>query len=279
MLVQKTVISPKPIFSFGWLELWKYRELLYFFSWKEIKIRYKQAALGVIWTLIQPLAMMALFILVLSQGMGIQTGGIPAPLYYLSALLIWNLFNHTVTSAAQSMITNSQIIKKVYFPRLLIPISAAITSSFDFFVGLVIYFMVVGYYDFHQEIHVQWFYLIVCILLAYFVCVLTAFSLGTFLCAINVKYRDVRYMLPFLIQALFFITPVIYTVSKIDSAWARTILSLNPLHFSIELIRQNIDVAQGVYIPEMSWIFGLVVLYLVAIYTFRKMELYFADIV
>ncbi|MBL0024724.1 MAG: ABC transporter permease [Saprospiraceae bacterium] len=110
------IIKPKSAFTFGWKELWVYRELLYFFTWKEIKIRYKQAALGIVWTLLQPLAMMIIFVLLLSRGLGIKTGNMPAPIYYLSGLLIWNLFNHAVTNAAQSMVSNSNIIKKIYFP-------------------------------------------------------------------------------------------------------------------------------------------------------------------
>ncbi|MBK8515184.1 MAG: ABC transporter permease [Saprospiraceae bacterium] len=133
------IIKPKSTFTFGWEELWEYRELLYFFTWKEIKVRYKQAVLGILWTILQPLAMMTIFVLLLSQGLGIKTGNIPAPIYYLSGLLIWNLFSHAVTNASQSMVSNANIIKKIYFPRLVIPISAVLTASFDFAISLFLF--------------------------------------------------------------------------------------------------------------------------------------------
>ena len=110
------VINPRSSFAVNWQELWQYRELLYFFAWKEVKVRYKQAVLGVAWTLLQPLAMMAVFIVLLHRGLGVSTGEIPPPLYYLSGLIIWNLFNHAVTNAAGSMVSNANIIKKIYFP-------------------------------------------------------------------------------------------------------------------------------------------------------------------
>ena len=141
------IIKPKSAFTFGWKELWQYRELLYFFTWKEIKVRYKQAALGILWTILQPLTMMIIFVLLLSQGLGIKTGNLPAPMYYLSGLLIWNLFNHGVTHASQSMVSNANIIKKIYFPRLVIPISAVLTSSFDFLINLVLFISLTIYYE------------------------------------------------------------------------------------------------------------------------------------
>ena len=234
------IIKPKSVFNLGWKELWQYRELLYFFTWKEIKVRYKQAALGILWTLLQPLAMMTIFVLLLAQGMGLKTGKIPAPVYYLCGLLIWNLFNHGVTHASQSMVSNANIIKKIYFPRLVIPLSAVLTSSFDFMISLVLFYGLLLYYSIINSFSVAWLHLGISILIAYIIVIFTAFSLGTFLSAINVKYRDVRYVLPFLIQTLFFITPVMYDTSIIKQPWIKTILELNPLNFAIDLIRNNI---------------------------------------
>jgi lipopolysaccharide transport system permease protein len=280
-LSSEIIIKPKSVFTLGWKELWQYRELLYFFTWKEIKVRYKQAALGIIWTLLQPLAMMAIFVLLLSQGLGIQTGNIPAPTYYLSGLLIWNLFNHAVTHASQSMVSNANIIKKIYFPRLVIPISAVLTSSFDFIISLVLFYGLLIYYTSIDLINVSWFNLTFSIIIGYSIAVFTSFSLGTFLSAINVKYRDVRYILPFLIQTLFFITPVMYDTSIIKQPWIKTILELNPLNFAIELVRNNITNISNFFWPEISIYVPLLilVLYTIAIVTFRKTEAYFADIV
>lgn len=276
-----TIIRPKKVFNLGIFELWQYRELLYFFTWKEIKVRYKQAALGILWTLLQPLAMMTIFVLLLSEGLGIKTGSVPAPIYYLSGLLIWNLFNHAVTNASQSMVSNANIIKKIYFPRLVIPISAVLTSSFDFMISLFLFYGLLIYYSFSGEIFISWFSLTFSLFIAYLISVFTAFSLGTFLSAINVKYRDVRYVLPFLIQTLFFITPVMYDTSIIKQAWIKTILELNPLNFAIELVRNNITNTSNIFWSEISFFVAVVIilLYLIAIVTFRKTEAYFADIV
>jgi len=280
-LAPEIIIKPKSVFTLGWKELWQYRELLYFFTWKEIKVRYKQAALGILWTLLQPLAMMIIFVLLLSEGLGINTGQIPAPIYYLSGLLIWNLFNHGVTHASQSMVSNANIIKKIYFPRLVIPISAVLTSSFDFMISLLLFYGLLLYYSFILTFDIAWLNLGTSIMIGYIITVFTAFSLGTFLSAINVKYRDVRYVLPFMIQTLFFITPVMYDTSIIKEPWIKNVLELNPLNFAIELMRSNISNTSSFIWPEISvWVpIVMVVLYIVAIYTFRKTEAYFADIV
>ncbi|MBK9566959.1 MAG: ABC transporter permease [Saprospiraceae bacterium] len=197
------IIKPRSSFAINWQELWQYRELLYFFAWKEVKVRYKQAVLGVAWTLLQPLAMMAVFIILLNRGLGVSTGEIPPPLYYLSGLIIWNLFNHAVTNAAGSMVSNANIIKKIYFPRLVIPISSVLVSSFDFLISLILFFVLILYYQISGNIDISLLLLIPTVLLAYFITAITAFSLGTFLSAINVKYRDVRYALPFLYRVCF----------------------------------------------------------------------------
>jgi lipopolysaccharide transport system permease protein len=278
---QEIIIKPKSAFTFGWIEIWAYRELLFFFTWKEVKVRYKQAALGLMWTLLQPLAMMFIFVTFLSKGLGIETGNLPAPVYYLSGLLIWNLFNHAVTYASQSMVSNSNIIKKIYFPRLVIPISAILTSSFDFLINLVLFFSMLVYYSVTKTIDISWLNLFTSVFIAYAISIFTAFSLGTLLSAINVKYRDVRYVLPFLIQTLFFITPVMYDTSIIQQSWIRNILSLNPLNFAIEIIRNNIVDGSIFEIPQITlWVPMLItMLYIISIYTFRKTEAYFADIV
>ena len=275
------IIKPKSVFTFGWKELWQYRELLYFFTWKEIKVRYKQAFLGILWTLLQPLAMMLIFVLLLSQGLGLKTGAIPTPIYYLSGLLIWNLFNHSVTYASQAMVGNGNIIKKIYFPRLVIPISATLTASFDFLISLGLFLGLLLYYEINSDLAFSWMNLIISVLIGYIVTIFTAFSLGTFLSAINVKYRDVRYILPFLIQTLFFITPVMYDTSVIQQPWIKQILQLNPLNFAIELIRNNLTNISSFALPSITlWVPAIVIiLYMIAIYTFRKTEAYFADIV
>jgi lipopolysaccharide transport system permease protein len=275
------VIKPRSSFAVNWQELWQYRELLYFFAWKEVKVRYKQAVLGVAWTLLQPLAMMVVFIVLLHRGLGVSTGEIPPPIYYLSGLVIWNLFNHAVTNAAGSMVSNAHIIKKIYFPRLVIPISSVLVSSFDFLISLLLFFSLVLYYHISGIIEVSWLMVIPAVLIAYIITAITAFSLGTFLSAINVKYRDVRYALPFFVQSLFFITPVMYDGRVIQSAWIVNVLQWNPLYWAIDMVRQallgNLIWGQS---SDIWWIgLVLVLMFMIAIYVFRKTEAYFADIV
>ena len=275
------IIRPAQTFSLGWSELWRYRELLYFFTWKEIKVRYKQAALGVVWTWLQPLSMMVVFTLVLHKGLGLSTGSVPAPLYYLSGLLIWNLFNHSVTQAAQSMVSHGNIIKKIYFPRLVIPISAIGTSTFDFLISLILFFGLTIYYILQGQVDISIPSLILAFFVAYVVTAFTAFSLGTGLAAINVKYRDVRYALPFFIQSLFFITPVMYDTKIIDNVWAQRLLELNPLQYAIQLVRGTLNDQGATVFLDFPWYLPIILIfsYFCALYVFRKMEAYFADIV
>ncbi len=276
----KVHIKAKSSFTLGWAELWQYRELLFFFAWKEIKVRYKQAVLGIAWTLIQPLAMMTIFVLLLSDGLGLDTGLIPPPLYFLSGLLIWNLFNHTVTNASNAMINNADIIKKIYFPRLIIPLSSALTATFDFIINIGLFIAMILYYSISGKIEISLLNLGYSLIVAYFITIITAFSLGTFLSAINVKYRDIRYVLPFVIQILFFITPVMYDSHNLRNIWAKHIFSYNPLHYAIEIVRHSLSAKlSDIAVIDFQLIIILVLSFCIAIFTFRKTEAYFADIV
>lgn len=268
-------------FSIGWKELWRYRELLYFFTWKELKVRYKQAFLGVMWTLIQPLAMMIILVLVLSKGLGLETGIIPVPIFYLSGLLIWNLFSQSVSGAANSMVSNANIIRKIYFPRLIIPLSSILTASFDYMISIVLFVGIGWWYHYTEGFDFPMTAVLVSFLLAWMITIVTAFGIGTLLSAINVKYRDVRYALPFLIQSLFFITPVMFDSKQFSQPILQTILHLNPLHYAIQTIRNVLTDGQLEIMGNMSWHLPLILitLYLLGMYVFRRMEAYFADIV
>lgn len=277
------VIKIKPVsaFSFGFKEVWDHRELLFFFAWKEIKIKYKQAFLGLVWTLIQPLFMMLVFMLLLSEGLGISTGSLPPPLYYLSGLLFWNLFSHTLTHASQSMISNSDIIRKVYFPRLAIPISSVIVSTVDFAAGLLLLGAMIFYYMISGTIEFSGLSFFGALLYGYLLTALTAFGLGTLLASVNVKYRDVRYVLPFMIQSMFFITPVIYDSTLLKSGFISGLLHWNPLHAAIGSVRHSINpgVGEVVFMNTFHLIPLFAILLMGAIYVFRRTEAYFADIV
>lgn len=275
------VIKPPKKFSFGWTELWQYRELLYFFSLKEIKIRYKQAVLGVLWTWLQPLILMTIFVFVLHKGIGLSTDNIPSPLYYLSGLLIWNLFSQGVNQAAQSMLSHGNIIKKIYFPRLVIPISAILTASFDYVINLIIFIILLVYFQVSDGMSVNWSMLLFALFIAYFITIVTSFSIGTFLAAVNVKYRDVRYILPFITQGLFFVTPIMYDGNSLKLAWLERTLAFNPLNYAIQTVRTSLGNGSwsNLELIPFGMVGILIIIFFVAIYTFRKMEAYFADIV
>lgn len=280
ILYKEIVIKPLNSLTTGWKEIWQYRELLYFFAWKEVKVLYKQAFLGVIWTVLQPLAMMLIFVLIFSKGLGLHTGAIPAPLYYLCGLLIWNLFNQSITGAANSMVGNANIIKKIYFPRLIIPLSAILTASFDFVISLLILIVFGLYYSLKMQLDFEVLPLIVSFGYAYLITIVLAFGIGTLLSAINVKYRDVRYALPFFVQSLFFITPVMFDNESLNTSFLRVVLALNPLHHAISSVRNTLE-SGYLNLSSISWTMPIILLIIaiIGLFVFRKTEAYFADIV
>ncbi len=268
------IIERQHRFSLGLKELIRYRELFYFFTWRDIKVKYKQAALGFLWAILQPLAMMLIFTLIFSHGLKASSEGIPYPVFVLSGLIIWNIFSTGLLNSANSMVTNANIIRKIYFPRLIIPMSAILTSLFDFCFALLIYIGVLFFY--HQP--VDGWKLLYCLPLSIFLTVITTLGLGTFLAAWNVKYRDFQYIIPFMIQFLLFVNPVVYS-SKIFEHGALTwIMKLNPLANAINLSRGAFT---GNPVDWVSVLYGFAValiLFITGIYTFRKTESYFADL-
>lgn len=267
-------IKPQNKFSLGLPELWRYRELFYFFTWRDVKVKYKQAALGILWAILQPLIMMVTFTLIFSKALNVSSDGIPYPVFAISGLLIWNIFSNGLLNSANSMIANANIIKKIYFPRLIIPISAILTALVDFVFALIIYTAVLIYY--HQEVSVLklFLYLPLGILLT----LITTFGLGTFLSALNVKYRDFQYMLPFMIQFLLFANPVLYSVKSFDNPWINGFMKANPVASAIQLCR-SIFTGSAVDWQAVALGFATAFLFLfIGIFTFRKTEAYFADL-
>ena len=270
----KTIIRPASGINLHLRELWQYRELLYFFAWRDIKVKYKQTFLGIAWALLQPLGMMLIFVLLFSRSSLAQTpGDLPYPLFVLSGLVLWNFFYTAVSQASESMITNANIIRKIYFPRLVIPLSSLIAALLDLLIGLVLLFIFCIIYK--QPLSPEALFLLpaAIVLLA-----IAAFGLGAFLGALNVKYRDFRYALPFLLQALFFASQVIYASNLVQQTWARYFFALNPVNAAIELARSAFGAATD---PAIIWI-GLasaVTIAFVGVLYFKKTESYFADIV
>lgn len=267
-------IGPKTQFSFNFKELWAYKELFYFFTWRDVKVKYKQTFLGVIWAVIQPLAMA--LILNFSIGNNISKNNalqIPYIVFVFSGFILWTVFAGGLTNAANSMVSNANIIKKIYFPRLVIPLSAVLSNVFDFFFALIIFFLLSAIYSVPLSL-----WALLCIPVGLFLTVLAALGTGVLLSALNIKYRDFRYVVPFLIQGLLFLTPVIYPVTISENAIVSFILKCNPVGAGLEIFKgsytnYHIDTSVIYYSLIMN---GLI--FFAGIYYFRKTESYFADL-
>lgn len=273
-------IKPNKDMRLGVRELWSYRELFYFFSWRDIKVKYKQTLLGFLWAILQPLLMMMIFVVFFSKFLNVPTDQIPAPIFYFSGLLLWNLFSSGLSNSANSMVENANIIKKVYFPRLIIPLSALLVSGFDFLMGFVIFLGILAYYYFSvPDFSFNILYFIIYFPLGFLLATLSACGLGTFLASLNVKYRDFRYVIPFLIQFLLFVSPVIYPVSIFENSPILEKLSaLNPLTGALILGRAGLTETNPDWILIGISFLSAIFLTIVGLYYFRKTESYFADL-
>ena len=269
----KTIIKPPAGVTINFKELWQFRELFYFFAWRDIKVKYKQTFLGIAWALLQPLAFMLLFTFIFSRTLKLDFSvSIPYPVFVLSGIITWNLFNASVSHAGESMIQNANIIKKIYFPRLIIPTSALLVSLFDFLMAFIVFLAITIFY-----LPIQWT-AILYFPAAILVCLLAAFGAGSFLSALNVKYRDFRYVLPFLLQLLFFSSSVIYPLSVIDNKTVKILLALNPVNSALELFRAPLANNAPDTTIVLTGAGTTLLLCLLGIVYFRRTESYFADI-
>lgn len=275
VIPMETVIRPRR----GWVgiglkELWKYRELVYFFAWREIKVRYKQTLLGALWAIFQPLTAMVVFTVFFGGFARMPSDGIPYPIFVYVGLILWNYFSFGLSHSSSSMIENADIVQKIYFPRIIIPISSCLVGLVDFFIASFILLVLMFYYGYMPRLGGLVFmpFLI-------FITFLSSLGLGSFLAALNVKYRDVRYIIPFFIQMFMFLTPVIYPVSIVGSRF-RWLLALNPMSGIVESSRRLILGIGTVdwHILSMSAIIA-VVLFVIGISYFRNTERFFADII
>ncbi len=209
--------------ALGFREAWAYRELLYFFVWRDVKVRYKQTALGVIWSVFQPVMIMLLFSLIFGHLAKLSTGGVPYPIFFYAAYMPWQVFALGLTQASTSLVGNQQLLTKVYFPRLLIPVGAVLAGMVDFLIGFVV---LIAFYVFYYGVHPRVSLLALPGLIV--LSALTAIAVGVWLSALNVRYRDVQYTLPFLTQFWFFATPIAYSATLIPAEW-RPLYALNPM--------------------------------------------------
>ena len=258
--------------SIGFAELWAYRDLLYFLTWRDIKVRYKQTALGAGWAILQPLFMMIVFSLFFGRLAKVPSNGLPYPLFSFAALLPWQLFSHAISESSNSLVSSERLITKVYFPRLLIPIAAVLGGLMDFAVAFVILVLMMFYY----AVFPTWS--IVTIPFFLILALATALGSGLWLSALNVKYRDVRYTIGFLLQFWLFATPVVYPSSLVPERW-RVLLGVNPMAGVVEGFRWALlGQAPPGRMLALS-VVSVAVLLVSGLFYFRKMEQQFADIV
>jgi lipopolysaccharide transport system permease protein len=270
------VIHIKP--SKGWISLnikdiWEYRELLGIFVWRDLKVRYRQTVIGALWAIIQPLLTMVIFSIFFGGLAGVPSDSIPYPIFSYAALVPWTFFANGIGQASNSLVNNADMIKKIYFPRLTMPMAAVLAGLVDFFLAFIILMGMMLYYGFPPTSMVFW--LPMFILLA----MITTLGVGLWLSALNVQFRDVRYMVPFIIQVWLFATPVAYPSSLLSEPW-RTLYGINPMVGVVEGFRWALlgtDTAPGPIII-MSFIVAVGILISGAFY-FRRMEKTFADVI
>ncbi|PMB36188.1 phosphate ABC transporter permease [Fischerella thermalis BR2B] len=257
-----------------WKDIWRYRELMYFLAWRDVLVRYKQTAIGIAWALIRPFLTMVVFSVVFGGLAKFPSGGVPYPILVFAAMLPWQFFANALSECSNSLITNANLVSKVYFPRLIVPISAVIVSFVDFMVSGMILLGLMAWYNFVPNWRILT--LPVFILIAF----AAAVGAGLWLAALNVEYRDFRYIVPFIVQFGLYISPVGFTSSVVPPQW-RLLYSLNPMVGVIDGFRWAILGGDSqIYLPGFTLSVGLVALLLVTgVWYFRKMERTFADVI
>lgn len=257
-----------------WQDLWRYRELFYFLAWRDVLVRYKQTIVGVAWALIRPFLTMIVFTIVFGKLAQLPSPGVPYPILVFTAMLPWQFFANSLSECSSSLIANSNMISKVYFPRLIVPTSAVMVSFVDFIIASGILLGLMIWYNFVPDWRI--------LTLPLFILITTAVAMGAGLwfAALNVEYRDFRYIVPFVIQIGLYITPVGFSSAIIPQKW-RLLYSLNPMVSVIDGFRWAILGGKSqIYLPGFLLSLSFVILLLVSgIWYFRKMEQSFADII
>jgi lipopolysaccharide transport system permease protein len=257
-------------------ELWQYRELLYFLVWRDVKVRYKQTALGASWAIIQPFFTMVVFSLFFGRLAGVPSDGVPYPIFSFAALVPWTFFANGLTNSANSLVGSQNLLKKVYFPRLAIPTATVLAGAVDFALAFLVLLGMMLFYDIVPTANVLW--LVPLLVLA----LVTSLGVGLWFSALNVQYRDVRYIVPFLVQIWLFTTPVAYGASLLDGLgmhW-QLLYALNPMVGVVEGFRWALlgtDTAPGPMIVASS--VAAVLILVAGAFYFRRLEKSFADVV
>jgi lipopolysaccharide transport system permease protein len=278
--MKETTLQPELIIEAGrtekqyWQDLWRYRELFYFLAWRDILVRYKQTAIGIVWALIRPFLTMVVFTVVFGQLAKLPSEGAPYPILVFSAMLPWQFFSNSLSECSNSLISNANLLSKVYFPRLVVPTSAVVVSFVDFMISGIILLALMAWYNFIPTWRI--------LTLPLFIGVAFAASIGAglWLASLNVQYRDFRFIVPFIVQFGLYISPVGFSSTIVPEKW-RFLYSLNPMVGVIDGFRWAILGGNSqLYLPGFLLSMGLVFLLLVSgIWYFRKMERTFADVI
>jgi lipopolysaccharide transport system permease protein len=264
--------------SRGWIslnlrELWEYRELAYFLIWRDIKVRYKQTVLGAAWAIFQPLFTMVVFSVFFGRLAGIPSDGVPYPIFSYAALVPWQFFANGLNNSSNSLVGSSNLIKKVFFPRLIIPISAVLSGIVGFILAFIVLLLMMAFFGILPTKNVIWLPLLLLLAL------ITSLGFGLWFSALNVQFRDIRYAVPFMIQAWLFITPIAYPSSLLNEPW-QTLYAINPMAGVVEGFRWALldtDTQPG----SMVFVSAIVAIavFVGGLYYFRRMEKTFADVV
>jgi lipopolysaccharide transport system permease protein len=257
-----------------WQDIWKYRELFYFLAWRDILVRYKQTFIGIAWALIRPFLTMVVFTVVFGNIAKLPSGGVPYPILVFSAMLPWQFFSNSLSECSNSLITNSNLISKIYFPRLIVPTSAVVVSFVDFMISGIILLGLMAWYNFVPSWRILTLPLFIGIAFA------ASMGAGLWLASLNVQYRDFRFIVPFIVQFGLYISPVGFSSSVVPEQW-RLLYSLNPMVGVIDGFRWAIlGTSYDIYVPGFVLSLTLVLFFLVTgIWYFRKMERTFADVI
>jgi lipopolysaccharide transport system permease protein len=274
---QITYIKP----SGSWLELdlkdfWTYRELLYFLTWRDVKVRYKQTAIGVVWAILQPVLTTAIFTVIFSTVARFESQSVPYPLFALSGFLVWLFVFNSISFSANSLVGNTNLVTKIYFPRLIVPVSATLSGLFDLLFSFAVLAAMMIYYIAKNAVSISWQIALVPAFI--FLAVLLSVSLGTLFSALNVRFRDVKFALPFALQVWMFASPIFYP-PEILSEKARFVLAFNPLTGILQGFRAALFGEKFDWLTIGIGAAVIVVLTLLSIFVFKRMEDDFADLI
>lgn len=265
--------------SKGWValnlsDLWEYRELLYFLTWRNIKIRYKQTVLGASWAILQPFFTMIVFSLFFGRLAKIPSDGLPYPIWSYAALVPWTFFANGLTQSSQSLVASQNLIKKIYFPRLVIPISTVMSGVLDFVLAFLVLLVMMVFFDVTPTANIVW--LPAFLLLAF----ITSLAAGLWFSALNVQFRDVRFTVPFIVQFWLFATPIAYPSSLLTEPWQKAVFALNPMVGVVDTFRWALlDTPTPPGIPALISTVVAVTAFVGGLYYFRRLEKTFADVV